>query len=105
VAKTNPLEGAQDIQRLLIDYAKQETIDPLKTLKRYLTSGLLGSILMFLGVTFLGMGTLRLLQTLEVFEGNSWASLGPYGITIVVFLLAIGILMFSMMRAKRKVLS
>lgn len=102
---TNPLDGAQEVQQLLVDYAKQETLDPLKQLGRYLGLGVAGSVLIFLGVFFGSLATLRLLQTLDPFEGASWMSTLPYLATIGVLLLAIILIYLSLSRAKRKVLS
>ena len=50
MARPNPVEGAQEMQRLLVDYAKQETVEPLKTLGRYLGLGIAGALVMFVDV-------------------------------------------------------
>ena len=105
MARPNPVEGAQEVQKLLVDYAKQETIEPLKTLGRYLGLGIAGAILVFMGVFFVGLATLRLLQSLDTFEGGSWMSTLPYLVAIVVLLAAIGLIYGSLSRARRKVLS
>ena len=67
VANQTPIEGAQEMQQMLVNYAKQETLEPLKQLGRYLGLGLAGSLFMFLGVFFVGLATLRLLQSIEFF--------------------------------------
>jgi hypothetical protein len=75
----------QDLKDLLVSYAKQETIDPLRNLGRYLGFGLGGMALLTLGTFFLGMSLLRFLQTMVggVFDGFwSWV---PYVIVMVVF--------------------
>lgn len=105
MAKTNPLDGAQEMQQLLVDYAKQETLQPLKQLGKYLGLGIAGSLLMFLGVFFVGLGTLRLLQSLDTFAGSSWMSTLPYVASIGVLLLAIILIYMSLSRAKKKVFS
>lgn len=59
-------------------YAKQETVEPLKGIGRWLAFGLAGSLLIGLGLVLLAVGGLRALQTEtgDVFDGNwSWA---PY---------------------------
>ncbi len=88
---------------MLVGYAKQETIEPLKSLGGFLMWGLAGAVFVFLGVFFLGMGILRLLQ--QVFEGSNLASALPYLITIVMLVAAIGIIFLLFSRSKKRVLS
>ena len=45
VAKPNPFAEAQDLKTLLVDYAKQETVEPLKSLGNYLKWGISGALL------------------------------------------------------------
>ena len=103
MARPNPFEGAQEIQELLISYAKQETTDPLKSLGRYLGFGIGGALLVFLGSFFIGLGVLRLTQSLEVFAGGSWASTLPYLITLAVLGLFAALVFGALSRAKKKV--
>lgn len=103
MVKPNPLEGAQEIKDMLVSYAKQETIDPLKSLGRYLGFGLAGSLLVFLGAFFLGLGVLRLLQSLAFFAGSSWASTLPYVVAIASLALLLGLIYGALRRAKRAV--
>ncbi len=105
MSKTNPLEGAQEMQQLLTTYAKQETLQPLKQLGKYLGLGIAGSLLIFIGVFFVGLATLRLLQSLDVFAGAAWMSTLPYLASIAVLGLAMVLIYGSLTRAKKKVLS
>jgi hypothetical protein len=76
-------DTVQDLKDLLVAYAKQETIDPLRNLGRYLGFGLGGVALLTLGTFFLAMSALRALQTQtgDVFDGFwSWV---PYVIVLV----------------------
>ena len=80
----NVPDTLQDLKGLLISYAKQETVDPLKNLGRYLGFGLAGMALITLGTFFLAMSLLRFLQTMigGVFDGFwSWV---PYVIVMVL---------------------
>ena len=73
------------------DYARQETIQPLKGLGRFLAFGVAGSVLVGIGVTLLFLAGLRALQTEtgETFTGNwSWA---PYLIVTVAAALVAGL--------------
>lgn len=82
-AKSIP-EVIQELWELLKAYARQETIDPLKNLGRYLGYGLGGMALLTLGVFMLALSGLRALQTQtgDVFAG--WRSAFPYLIVLVV---------------------
>ena len=103
MASPNPLEELQEIQELVVSYAKQETIEPLKQLGRYLGFGLAGSVCIFIGTFFLGLGVLRLLQSIEAFGGTSWASAIPYSITIVLLAMIVIWMGLSLSRAKKRV--
>lgn len=71
-------------------YAKQETVDPLRDLGRFLGYGIAGSLLVGLGVFFLGMAGLRALQDeTSVFEG-AW-SFAPYLIVAVAMVVVTGL--------------
>jgi hypothetical protein len=77
-----------DLRDLVVDYVKQETVVPLKSLGRWIGFGIGGALLLGFGVVFLAMAGLRALQTEtgETFTGNwSWV---PY--VLVVFVLGIG---------------
>lgn len=62
-------------------YARQQTVDPLRGVGRWVAFGLFGGVLMTIGLVFVGVGALRGLQTLSVFEGG-W-SFAPYFIVLV----------------------
>lgn len=102
MAKANPLDEAKELQQMLVTYAKQETVEPLKTLGGYLGKGIVGAIFMFLGIMFAGFGTLRFFQTeVDAFDGGGWGSLAPYGITLGVLAFMIVLLVLSLLRAKK----
>lgn len=73
-----------ELKELTVTYAKQETVDPLKGLGRFVGFGVGGSIVLGIGLCLLGLAALRALQTEtgDTFEGGwSWA---PYLITTAV---------------------
>jgi len=80
---------SQEVVKLVVDYIKQETLDPVKGLGRYVVFGVAGSVALSIGVAILAVGFLRLLQgeTGSTFTGNlSWI---PYVIcTVLVVLIA-----------------
>ena len=84
-------QAVAELWDLVLRYFKQETTVPLKQLGRAIGLGIAGSVVMGLGVVFLTVGLLRLLQeeTGETFTGDwSWA---PYGIVTVALLLGAAI--------------
>ncbi len=72
---------------LVITYAKQQTLDPLKQLGRWVAFGVAGAVLVSLGFMLIGVGLLRALQGEKThLTGNlSWV---PY-LIVVVFLGAV----------------
>ena len=85
--KSKGISGeAQDILQLVVAYAKQETIDPVRNLGRFVGFGLGGALLGSLGAVFLLLGGLRFLQTEtgSTFKGDGWRSAVPYVIVLVV---------------------
>jgi lysylphosphatidylglycerol synthetase-like protein (DUF2156 family) len=89
--------GGEAVQ-LVIDYVKQETVDPLKGLGRFLAFGVVGSLCLCIGVTLLLVSLLRLLQTetATTFTGNlSWL---PY---LIVSLVALVIIALAVWRVAR----
>lgn len=84
--KTSVPDTLQELKDLLVAYAKQETVDPLRNVGRFLGFGLGGIALLSLGTVFLGLSALRALQTQtgDVFDGFwSWV---PYLIVMVALL-------------------
>jgi uncharacterized membrane protein YidH (DUF202 family) len=77
-------EVSSELWALTKDYARQETVDPLKGIGRYLAFGAAGAVLIGFGVVLLMLSALRALQTQtgDALDGNlSWL---PYAIVLVV---------------------
>lgn len=53
---------AGEFKDLVVAYAKQETVDPLKVLVRFVIWGILGALMLGLGVGLLTLAILRVLQ-------------------------------------------
>ena len=88
----NPQQTIRELRELVVAYAKQETVDPLKGLGRYVAFGVAGALLIGSGFVFLALGALRALQGDHRgphFTGNwSWA---PYAIVVVGSLVIAGL--------------
>jgi len=94
-------ETISDLVELLKAYAKQETVEPLKRLGRYLGFGLAGSVLISTGLFLLMLSGLRALQTEtgSTFTGSwSWA---PYAIAFVGTVL-VAVLFLSFIKPSKK---
>ncbi len=90
-----------EVKELVVAYVKQETVEPIKGLGRFLKFGLLGSFLLMVGTLMLVLSALRALQTETgtLFAGNwSWA---PYGITFVGCIVVAGLAMAARGRRGR----
>ena len=92
-------ETAKELQQLVVDYAKQETVDPLKNLGQYLGAGVGGSVLIGMGISFLLLAVLRLLQWVGTDESEGGRITGgtfnddlsyiPYFIVVALALLIV----------------
>lgn len=77
-------EVAGELWDLLKTYARQETVDPIKGVGRFLTFGVPGSILLAMGGLFLSLGLLRALQTQTGQHLTGHLNWVPYLVTLVV---------------------
>lgn len=77
---------------LTVDYAKQETVEPLKGLGRYLGAGLAGALGVGMGLVMIVLAILRAVQTQtgSALTGN-WTFV-PYLVVIIAGGILIGLL-------------
>jgi hypothetical protein len=83
--------AGDDAFQLTVDYLKQETIEPLRGLGRFLYMGIAGSFCLAFGILLILLGVLRLLQTETgtALTGDwSWV---PYAAVVVLGLAVIGV--------------
>lgn len=88
--------------QLVIDYVKQETLDPLKGLGRFVLFGVAGSVAISVGLVILSVAFLRLLQTETgtTFAGNlSWV---PYIICTVAVVAVAAVAVRAVTRGQRR---
>jgi hypothetical protein len=91
-----------DTLQLVVDYVKQETLQPLKGLGRFIVFGVAGSVALGIGLVILAVGFLRVLQgeTGSTFTGNwSWA---PYLICTVAVLAVATVAVAAISRGQGK---
>lgn len=90
---------AAELWDMVRAYAKQEVVEPVKGLGRFLAFGVAGSLLLGVGAVLLSLAGLRALQTETggTFDGNlSWA---PY---LIVLAGCAVLIVLAMSRTKRK---
>lgn len=89
-----------ELWELVTTYVRQEALDPIKGVGRFVAFGAAGAVLIGVGSIFLAVGTLRLLQTETdtTFDGNlTWV---PYAIVFTAFVAAGGIAVAAIGRGK-----
>ena len=87
--RTGHKRDVAEVFELFKSYVRQELLDPLEVVPRWLALGLIGSIAIATGVLLFVLALIRYLQTDtgEVFIGSfSWA---PYAIAIVALVMVI----------------
>lgn len=78
-----------DFVGLVVDYAKQETLGPVRGLGRFVAFGAVGSMAVSAGLSLLLLALLRLLQTeTGSFGRHTWA---PYLVTAAAALVVLGL--------------
>jgi hypothetical protein len=83
---------------LVVTYAKQQTLDPLKQLGRWVAFGVAGAVLLGLGFLLVGVGLLRFFQgdpALGRHLAGNWSWV-PYVVTVVFLGAVIGLLVRRM---------
>jgi hypothetical protein len=91
-----------ELYELVLAYAKQEALDPVKSLGRFIGFGVAGSLVFGLGAVIMLLGGLRALQTQTgtAMQGNwSWA---PYGVTAGGCVMVILVAMFLRARKPKR---
>ena len=80
----NPTGDARELVDLVIAYAKQETVEPLKGLGKKAAFGLGGAILLGIGGVFCSIAALRAMQSqTDFFERHDLTYL-PYILTVLI---------------------
>ncbi len=86
-----------ELKTLVVGYARQETVDPLKTLGRYMGFGLAGSVTLGLGISMLLLALLRGLQQIDTLQDPTWSWV-PYLAALFAGLVLVGLFMWRLMK-------
>ena len=93
-----------ELWEMLVSYAKQETVQPLKGLFRFVGLGIGAMLLLGTGVVLMSVSVLRLLQTKEPFGWELTGSLNfiPYVVSLAVLGVLIGLAVFAIKPKRSK---
>lgn len=80
----NVADVAKELWELLVDYGKQETVDPLKRLGRFVAFGVPAMLCLGIGMILLLVAVLRVLQNETNGHLSGHLSWIPYVITLAV---------------------
>lgn len=97
-SSTKPGQIGQVID-LVKDYARQETVGPLRGAARWLAFGVAGAVFLGFASVLVVLGVLRMIQNefAPTFSGR-WFSLLPYLIALVLTLAVIGLAVSRIMK-------
>lgn len=93
---------ATELWELVVAYVKQETVEPIKNLGRFVAFGVIGSLLLAVGLPVLVLATLRVVQaeTADHLTGNlDWV---PYGAAAILSSVFAGLAYLGIKRKKKK---
>jgi uncharacterized membrane protein YidH (DUF202 family) len=88
-----------ELWQLVIAYVKQETVEPIKSLGRFVAFGIAGSFMLGIGLLLIVIGGLRALQTETKGHLGGHLTWAPYAIALAFCLLVTAL---AVMRATRK---
>jgi len=90
-----------ELKQLTIQYAKQETIEPLKGLGRFLAAGVIGSFALGIGLVLWVLAALRALQTETGDHLTGHLTWVPYVVALLACGIVIALSVFAISKDKR----
>ena len=92
---------ATELWELIVSYLKQETLEPIKGLGKFVAYGLVGSLLLAIGLVMMAIAVLRVVQVETRPHWGGHLSWLPYVVTIVA-VGAVALLVASRIGVERK---
>jgi hypothetical protein len=93
---------ATELWELVVAYLKQETIEPIKDLGRYVAFGVAGSVALGVGLPLLVLALLRGVQAETDDHLTGSLTFVPYLVAAALSLLFMGLAAFGMSRNKKR---
>ena len=91
-SSTSTSANIAETVQMVKDYARQETLDPLKTAGRWVGLGLVGALLICFATVFLALGVIRMMQTeWPGTFGGRWTHLLPYVAGLALCVIVVGL--------------
>lgn len=92
-----------DLKTMVTDYAKQQTVEPLKHLGKWAGFGIGGGVMLIIGAFLSSLGVLRLFQKMSfltkeedgVMVDTAWTFV-PYMFTFLILIAVVGLCVFGM---------
>jgi hypothetical protein len=92
-----------DLKTMVTDYAKQQTVEPLKHLGKWAAFGIGGGVMLIIGAFLSGLGVLRLFQKLSfltkeengISVDTTWTFL-PYLFTGGILVVVVAVCVYAM---------
>jgi hypothetical protein len=92
-----------DLVRMVTDYAKQQTVEPLKHLGKWAAFGIGGGVMLIIGAFLSGLGVLRLFQKMSfltkeesgITVDTTWTFL-PYLFTCGLLAIVVSLCVYAM---------
>jgi uncharacterized membrane protein len=91
-----------ELWAMIVAYFKQETIEPLKALGRFVAYGVAGAVCLAIGLTLWVIAVLRALQSETGSHLTRHLSWAPYFITLVAAVVTAGLIARRIGAVKRK---
>jgi hypothetical protein len=104
VARAKPLaitEELTDVWRLIVGYAKQETVAPLRGLLAFMRFGVMGMTALAIGTGFAALAIVRALQAETTLGDGNW-SFVPYVASLVGCAVVLGLAIRSVVKTPWK---
>lgn len=101
-AKKSDTGQVGDVIEVLKTYVRQETVGPLKGIARKIAFGVAGALLLGIGLFFVALGLLRLIQTRVPRLAQGTMSLLSYLIVIVFCVVVTGLALWRVSKIEKE---